>query len=236
MGESGKCVVGGDWETSGVVRAQELEVAGGASERESGHSAISLGQLAQPGKLLEISGDGASARMTTATAIVRQAQLDGETTAWIQPTNGPLFPPDLAASGVDLSALIVLHIDPSHGRRGLPRAAEILLRSGAFGLIVIDLSEQSCGKANWQARLQGLARLHRSRLVVITRKRDHVNSLGPLVNLRIAPTRVSRHSPPSVGKTCMNTGFDIHTKVLKDKSGHRQTLPPCPRRGPWGLG
>ncbi len=236
MGEAGKRVVGGDLAISGVIRALELERDESASQRENSHRQTELAHLAEPGKMLEISGDGASARITTAVAIVRQAQLEGETTAWIQPSDGPLFPPDFAASGVDLNALVVIHIEPTHGRRGIPRAAELLLRSGAFGLVVMDLSEQSCTKANWQARLQGLARLHQSRLVVLTRKRDHTDSLGPLVNLRVAPTRVARHSPPSSGKNCMSMGFDVQTKVLKDKTGHRQTLPPSPRRGPWGLG
>lgn len=236
MSESAKSIEYGEWGISGVVSAESLEVSEQSHVHESSHSGMSLGALSQPGKLVEISGDGASARMTTAVAIVRQAQFEGETTAWIQPTSGPLFPPDLAASGIDLASLVVVHIDPKHGRRGLPRAAEILLRSGAFGLIVLDLSTQSCGKPAWQARLQGLARLHHSRLVALTRKRDHQDSLGPLVNLRVSPTRTPRHTPPQTTQTGAFDGFDVLPRLLKDKSGHQNSLPPCPRRGPWGLG
>lgn len=97
--------------------------------------------LAAPGKLIEVSGGGASAaRLTTAVALVRQAQLEGETTVWIQPVGGPLFPPDLADSGVDLDALIVVHVPEDRGSAGIARAAELLLRSGGYGLCVLDLS------------------------------------------------------------------------------------------------
>src|SRR5690606_7179751 len=96
--------------------------------------------LAAPGKLIEVSGGAAGARLTTGVALVRQAQLEGETTAWIQPVGGPLFPPDLADSGVDLDALIVVHIPADRGPAGIARAAELLLRSGGYGLCVLDLS------------------------------------------------------------------------------------------------
>ncbi|MCY1006440.1 hypothetical protein OV079_12895 [Nannocystis pusilla] len=114
---------------------------GTASEAtESVASPASFVTLAAPGKLIEVSGGAAGARLTTAVALVRQAQLEGETTVWIQPAGGPLFPPDLADSGVDLDALIVIHIPEDRGPAGIARAAELLLRSGGYGLCVLDLS------------------------------------------------------------------------------------------------
>ncbi|MFY0530854.1 hypothetical protein [Nannocystis pusilla] len=114
---------------------------GTASEStESVASPASFVTLAAPGKLIEVSGGAAGARLTTAVALVRQAQLEGETTVWIQPAGGPLFPPDLADSGVDLDALIVIHIPEDRGPAGIARAAELLLRSGGYGLCVLDLS------------------------------------------------------------------------------------------------
>lgn len=96
-----------------------------------------LEQLATPGRLIELSG---VAQHTTAAALIRQAQLEGETTVWVQPVGGPLYPPDMAASGVDLDALVVVQVPTEHGEVGLARAAELLLRSGAFGLCVVDLN------------------------------------------------------------------------------------------------
>jgi hypothetical protein len=103
------------------------------------------------------------------------------------PSAGPLYPPDVAESGVDLDALIVVQVPTEHGEVGLARAAELLLRSGAFGLCVVDLSapptwsnwqvpkgmsEKPSPRLRgevWQARLAALARMHASRVVVLTR-------------------------------------------------------------------
>lgn len=220
---------------------------------------VELGQLAAPGRLIEISGVGASARHTTAVALVRQAQLEGETTAWIQPAGGPLYPPDLADSGVDLASLIVVHVPEDRGQVGLARAAELLLRSGAYGLCVLDLSacwtcpegqvvtattpapaspegqvqmDMSVRTARpprlrgdaWQARLAALARMHHSRVVVLTRVSGGRTSLGPMVGLRVDPRRERR--APGV--------FAIRPDVVKHKGAPLQVTATL-RRGPWGL-
>lgn len=203
---------------------------------------VQFGHLAAPGRLIEISGGAASARITTAVALVRQAQLEGETTVWIQPVLGPLFPPDLAESGVDLDALIVVQIPEERGQAGLARAAELLLRSGAYGLCVLDLSApprppqvaedmpaRTCppglrGSA-WQARLAGLARLHSSRVVLLTRGSPQRDSLGPMIGLRVAPRRERR--APGL--------FALRPEVLKHKGGAPSAAAWELRRGPWGL-
>src|SRR5688572_30810068 len=74
----------------------------------------SLAELLPRDRVIELSGHVMSARTTAAVALVIQAQARGEPVAWIQPEGGSLFPPDLAASGVDLDALIVVHVPP-HG-------------------------------------------------------------------------------------------------------------------------
>lgn len=220
---------------------------------------VELGRLAEPGRLVEISGVGASARHTTAVALVRQAQLEGETTAWVQPAGGPLYPPDLAESGVDLGALVVVHVPEDRGQVGLARAAELLLRSGAFGLCVVDLSvPEICPEGQvtfgpaaaivcpegqalsdmssrparpprlkggaWQARLAALARMHHSRVVVLTRSAGGRGSLGPMVGLRVDPRRERR--APGV--------FAVRPEIVKHKGAPLQAAATL-RRGPWGL-
>ncbi|RYF03323.1 MAG: hypothetical protein EOO40_12355, partial [Deltaproteobacteria bacterium] len=86
-------------------------------------------------RLIEVSGEARAARLSFAASCILGAQHAGETAAWIQPTDGGLYPPDLHDSGIDLQALSVIHM-PRTDRFGLPRAAEILLRSGGFGLVV----------------------------------------------------------------------------------------------------
>lgn len=237
-----------------AVRWEE-ELREGEAEGES----TPLGQLASPGRMIEVSGVGAAARHTTAAALVRQAQLEGETTVWIQPAGGSLFPPDLAEAGVDLQALIVVHVPRDRGEVGLARAAELMLRSGAVGLCVLDLSEPPCPEdqvakdrsvrspeavaaaasgawrgpkvraaklrgAAWQARLAGLARLHHSRVVVLTRASGEQGELGALCGLRVEPRR-ERHAPGV---------FVVEPQVVKHKGGPLRALRTL-RRGPWGL-
>lgn len=212
--------------------------------------ALSFADLAGPGQLIEVSGGACAARLTTAVALVRRAQLEGETTAWIQLAGGPLFPPDLADSGIDLDALIVVHVPTDRGPAGVARAAELLLRSGGYGLCVLDLSEpapqrrepdaspshvsstmsaRTCptrlhGSA-WQARLAGLARLHACRVVLLTRGSERRDSLGPMIGLRLHPRR-ERHGPGL---------FAVRPAVLKHKGAPPAEPAVELRRGPWGL-
>src|SRR5262245_13238621 len=115
--------------------------------REPSSEAVEGDALAaciEPGRLVELSGvvDGACARLSTAIAVVHRVQAEGDTAAWIQPDGGPLYPPDLAEAGIDLDALVVVHVPsaalPHTLCVGLCKAAELLLRSSAFGLVVVD--------------------------------------------------------------------------------------------------
>ncbi|MFZ6179401.1 recombinase A [Nannocystis pusilla] len=228
---------------------------GTASEStESVASPAPFVTLAAPGKLIEVSGGAAGARLTTAVALVRQAQLEGETTVWIQPAGGPLFPPDLADSGVDLDALIVIHIPEDRGPAGIARAAELLLRSGGYGLCVLDLSAPPPPRADasdklpagdrsvpegmpvrtcprglhgsaWQARLAGLARVHGCRVVLLTRRSAQRDSLGPMVGLRLQPRRERRGAGL----------FAVRPDILKHKGAAPRLAASELRRGPWGL-
>ncbi len=199
----------------------------GSSEAKfRGSEPISVAQLGSPGRLIEISGRGANARLSTATNLLRQAQVEGETSAWIQAEEGALYPPDLAAAGIDLEALVVLHLPTDQGARDLLRATEWLLRSGAYGVLVVDLSgvRPPRGQA-WCARLVALAREHQVRLILITDTQAHQSSLGPLVGLRIAGHR----SPPLAGLCELN----VH--VLRNKSGGPLRVLPESWRTPTGL-
>ncbi len=183
----------------------------------------------QPGRVVELSGSSASgghARTSTAVAILRRIQREGETAAWIQPTGGALFPPDLHDAGIDLDALVVVHID--NGITGLCKAAELLLRSGAFGLVVVDLIETSLAApaaAAWLGRMLGLARQHDSHVVLLTDKPTHADSVGTLVGLRIES---HRHRDPQ-GE------FLVEHQVIKNKSGAPFDVARDRYRGPDGL-
>lgn len=190
-----------------------------------------LAQVVQTGRLVEISGDAQArdglARVTSAVHLLRQAQLEGETAAWVQPDFGPLFPPDLEQNGIDVEALVVIQV-PRKGAlpQRLCKATEILLRSGAFGIVILDLTEGiPAGGDAWQGRLLGQSRQHHCRLVLLTEKPTHADSLGPWVGLRIEP----RRRRESAGD------FVVDPNILKNKSGTPLQLIGEHYRGPWGL-
>jgi recombination protein RecA len=143
------------------------------------------------GRLVELSARGATATLTAAVELVVEAQTQAEPVAWIAPAAGTFYPPDVAESGVDLAALVVVRVRDAIAAA---RVAERLLRSGAFGLIVIDLCTPSGGSielatAN-QGRLVTLAQTHDAAIVCITDKTSETASLGSLVSLRAEALRL----------------------------------------------
>jgi hypothetical protein len=162
--------------------------------------------------------------VSAAVSAVRTVQSQGEPVAWIQQARGALYPPDLADCGVDLTALPVIHVPRSAGEHGPLKAAEWLLRSGAFGLVVLDLRESHLRRdAAWQGRLLALAREHRSRVVLLGESAGR--SLGPLVGVRIEPRRLR------VGPGL----FVVEHRLLKNKQGLALEGSAEHRRAPWGL-
>jgi recombination protein RecA len=187
--------------------------------------AIPLAEQLPPGRLIEIVSQPAGAQMTTAVACLRQAQAQGEPAAWVQPAGGSLYPPDLADNGIDLEGLIVVHVPQRAGPYGLAKAAELLLRSGGFGMVVIDFFDTALpADVAWHGRLLGLAREHQSWLLLLSDGR-RAGSLGPLVSLCIEPQR----------RRVERAHFAIEHRVRKDKSGVLCKLAEDHRRGPWGL-
>jgi recombination protein RecA len=156
------------------------------------------------GRMVELSSDTASATLTAATSLVLQCQQRGEPSAWILGGTSSFYPPDVAASGVDLAALVVVRAGSTIRAA---RAADHLLRSGGFGLVILDIVEDPELRMNVQSRLSGLANTHRSAVVCLTRKQTDAPSIGSLISLR-GDTRVTR------------TGFDEFTwdiEIVKDK-------------------
>ena len=155
------------------------------------------------GRLVELSARGASATLTAAIEIVVEAQTQAEPVAWIAPTAGTFYPPDVADSGVDLAALVVVRVRDAIASA---RVAERLLRSGAFGLVVMDLGEAAV-PASHQGRLITLAQAHDAAIVCLTEKTAETPSLGSLVSLRAEAMRTR-----DPGGT-----FGVAVRVIKDK-------------------
>lgn len=168
------------------------------------------------GRLVELSGMGASAVLTAATGLMLDAQRMQEPVAWVGTDESSFFPPDVAQSGVDLAALVVVRIPtlmPTDSKRSIPSmlavAAERLLRSGAFGLVLIDLSsrKEAAISQPLQSRLLGLAQRHQAAVLFMTEKAEESVSLGSLISLRA-----------HVGRTWLGRErFLCELRVRKDK-------------------
>lgn len=146
----------------------------------------SWSRAALTGRLTEISGVGAATLLTTAMGLVLDAQLEGEPVAWITLTDTSFYPPDVHESGVDLEALAVVKVSTAY-ESGC--ASERLARSGAFGLIILDLGKDAHIPTALQGRLVSLAKRHDTAIVCLTTKSGDSASLGSMVSLRAEAMR-----------------------------------------------
>jgi recombination protein RecA len=155
------------------------------------------------GRLVEISSAAASASLTAVFGLVREAQERGEPVGWATSTESFFYPPDVAQVGIDLAALVIVRV-PQSG--SIARAGEKLLRSGAFGLVVLDLGSADISMP-LQTRLAGLTHHHHAALVCLTKKEDKALSLSSLISLRLHAEK----------KPTVEGRFACGLRALKDK-------------------
>ena len=160
-----------------------------------------LGEVA--GRLVEISSSTASAALTLTFALIREAHERGEPVGWVTSVKKYFYPPDAARCGADLAALIVVRLTAA---QSIARAGEKLLRSGGFGVVVLDLGSADIPMP-LQTRLTGLAHRHHTALVCLTEKPIAAFSLGSLVSLRAHAEK----------KRAADNRFACALRILKDK-------------------
>jgi recombination protein RecA len=138
------------------------------------------------GLLTELSSQGGAGVLSLAFSIVLDAQALNETVAWITDSESSFFPPDAAASGVDLDTLTVIRLP---GVQAMLKGADRLVRCGAFGLVVLDLGASPAVADGVVSRLAGLAERHDTAVLCLTEKRRDAPSLGARVALRAEARR-----------------------------------------------
>ncbi len=168
------------------------------------------------GRLVEVAGTEDTAALTMAFRLVLDAQQEGEQAAWVMSSESLFFVPDVLESGIDLDALVVVRVpDAARGAR----AADKLIRSGSFGLVVVDAGSNPRIPVPLMARLASLAQRNHTALVFLTQHTGAAApagtpSLGSLISLRVRARR----------RRIASDQFRCWLEVLKDK-----------RRGPtWG--
>jgi recombination protein RecA len=186
------------------IHDPRLDVSGAALRSETGWRFEQLG-----GRLVQLEGAGDSAVLTLAFSIILEAQQLGEPAAWIAapPAGASVFyPPDVHDNGVDLAALPVVRVP---GVLAAFSAADLLLRSGGFGLVVADLGAPPAVPSTALARLAGLARRHQTAMVFLTQPAaaGAPGSLGSLISVHVRARR----------RRIGADRFDCGVVALKDK-------------------
>ncbi len=161
------------------------------------------------GAIATLEGVRSSGRMALAARLLAMA-----TRAGLGAVVGiPTFPPALVAAGVQLERLLVVDApEPIPAAR----AADILLRSGAFAVVVIPAlpSGRGTGSATW-TRLASLA--HRANAVLIALGPTASSELRYFASVRVetAIERVRWNGP--AGHFGELAGYDIRATIRKHK-------------------
>ena len=161
-----------------LIRAADLQPLQPATGNEQEGSDFNLKQLR--GRLVELSSSRPSACLSLSCTLLLEAQQHCTPVIWISVTRDSFYPPDLAANGIDLSLLPVVWVPDI---RSAIRAADQLLRTGSFGLLVIDLYRNVRVPMPLQARLARLTHHHGCVVCFLTTKPEASPSLGSMISL-----------------------------------------------------
>lgn len=175
------------------------------------------------GRVVELSGANDAASLTTAAELVLETQRAGEPVAWVTLPETLFYPQDFADNGIDLAALAVIRVAAPVAA---VRAAEQLLRSGGFGLVVLDFGGggEVAIPMGHLGRLGTLAQTHEAAVLCLTKTKRDAPSLGSLISLRAEALR--RYGP--------GNEHTVTVRILKDKRRGPGRSHELRRRGPSG--
>jgi RecA/RadA recombinase len=164
------------------------------------------------GRISELAGGPSAGRTGIACAIAAHATWAGETIGWVDPEDA-LDAEAAAAAGVALAR--TLWVRP-RGTADAVRAAEILLRAGGFGLVVLDLGAQPgrTATATW-ARLGQAAERTRSTLLVLAPVRAAGGAAT--VGLEVAARHVRWSDGP--GRLVLLDGIEASVAIVRSRVG-----------------
>lgn len=167
---------------------------------------LALGGGFPRGIIATLEGPMSSGRSSVAFRLAAGAQTRGLIAAI---DDGTLFAPAIAAAGVALDRLVTIDArDPI----AIARSADIVLRCGAFSLVLIPALTLS---ASAWTRLGMLA--HRSGTLLLALGASASNELAYFASLRVG-ARIDRvHWEGASGVFCTLTGYDVRADVLKHK-------------------
>lgn len=170
-----------DLETLPIVHASDLKPHIRQTEITEDLSCLPISNFT--GRLTEWTSTIPYIYLTPLCSIIRTAQMAREPTVWISCCDFTFFPPDVAAHGISLENLPLIKV---HTVKHAVRASEHLLRSGAFGLIIIDLPVHIFIEQGKLGKLARLADLHQTAVIISTKQEGkYSTTLGSMISLRL---------------------------------------------------
>ncbi len=157
------------------------------------------------GIITTLEGGASSGASALASRILAVATRQGLAAAIHDDT---LFPPALARAGVILERLLVL---PASEPRRIARAVDIVLRSRAFGIVLMPAV---CLKATVWSRLAGIA--HHANALLLVRG-EVANELAYFASVRIHCRMARVFWTHASGPFCELAGYEIEADVNKNK-------------------
>ncbi len=162
--------------------------------------------------IVTLEGATGSGRSAVAARLLATATANGGLGALIETpagSEGAFYPPALAAAGVDLDRLLIVHANDA---MAVARAADIVLRSAAFGVVVIPMITL---RATAWTRLGSLT--HHANAVLIVLGEAASDELRYFASLRVRVRAASVHFAGSQGLFCTLAGIGSEAIVLKHK-------------------
>ncbi|MBV8222711.1 MAG: hypothetical protein JO293_05080 [Candidatus Eremiobacteraeota bacterium] len=164
------------------------------------------------GIIATLEGRAGAGRSAIAGRLLSAATANGGLGALIESpgsAEGSLYPPALASAGIDLKRLLIV---PAHDARSVARAADIIVRSGAFGVVVIPAVKLA---ATAWTRLASLT--HRAGALLVALGVEAPDELRYFASLRIEVRPSAVQWAGESGPFCALAGASAEAIVLKHK-------------------
>ena len=164
------------------------------------------------GAISTLEGAASSGRSALAARVLADATAEGGAGAlveWGADPNGFFFPPSLESAGVALERLVIVR---ANAPLDVVRAADILLRSAAFNVVVIPAVASRA--AAW-SRLANLA--HRAGAVLLAVGTQACEELRYFASLRVECALEHVDWNGASGPFRKLCGYDVCTQVCKHK-------------------
>lgn len=172
------------------------------------------------GAITEVAGDTSSGKTALSLSIAAARTQKSELVAYLD-ARGELYPPTAAALGIELCRMLLVSFKKSANLEiDIARAAEILLRTRHFPLLIIDLPRLSALSPKRSARLRRSAHDTGSAIITLSNRPSTVT--GASVRMQVWPHRSPNRCAHRRLEVHIGKGARNHSdRAVIDFSSHR---------------